>query len=317
MENNDAEEGNVTPPHLKHCTSETVPGKSFITRPEYPGVEQPSGIGSGDSRPVAGLAYRPLTYLACPYSTPDPAEKEWRYKQVTLAAAWLTRQYGLTVFSPITHSHPMHTIGKCEGDWKFWEKIDRNYLAVSKELIILMLEGWDKSVGLVAEQALAMSAGIPVHYLCPTDTGYVAVESPAGYLPRRFSPAQQSAQVIQGASSPVRTFETGATRNTEDGKPDFEGFLSPLSLAEFGRYMASHQKQADGKLRDSDNWQKGIPKSAYMKSLWRHLVAVWTLHRGFPMPPDEQGRPVTLETALSAIMFNAQGYLHEHLKKPV
>src|ERR1035437_3044741 len=274
------------PEHLKHCTTETVPGKSFITRPEYPGVEQPSGIGSGDSRPVAGLAYRPLTYLACPYSTPNPEEKEWRYKQVTLAAAWLTKQYGLTVFSPITHSHPMHTIGKCEGDWKFWEKIDRNYLAVSKELIVVMLEGWDRSIGLVAEQALAETAGIPVRYLCPVDTGYLLGDSPAGYLPRMFSPAQEQETlqdlraILQDAASPVRTFATGATRNVEEGKPDFEGFLSPLSLAEFGRYMASHQKQADGNLRASDNWQKGIPKEAYMKSLWRHLMAVWTLQIG-------------------------------------
>jgi hypothetical protein len=51
-----------------------------------------------------------------------------------------------------------------------------------------------------------------------------------------------------------------------------------------------------------------------MKSLWRHLVAVWTLHRGNSLPPDEQGREVTLNTALSALMFNAQGYLHEVVK---
>jgi hypothetical protein len=215
----------------------------------------------------------------------------------------------------------MHTIGKCEGDWKFWEKIDRDYIAVSNQLIILMLEGWDRSIGLIAEQALAMSAGLPVRYLCQVADSYALSDNSIGLPLLRFSPVQEQETlqdlraILQDAASPVRTFATGATRNTEDGKPDFEGFLSPLSLAEFGRYMASHQKQADGKLRDSDNWQKGIPKSAYMKSLWRHLVAVWTLHRGFPMPPDEQGRPVTLETALSAIMFNAQGYLHEQLKQ--
>jgi hypothetical protein len=111
-------------------------------------------------------------------------------------------------------------------------------------------------------------------------------------------------------SESVRTFESGATRNAEGTKPDYEGFLSPLALEEFGKYMTKHRHLSDGTLRASDNWQKGIPRDVYMKSLWRHVVQLWKLHRGFPTV-DEKDQPVTVEDACCAIWFNAQGYLFE------
>jgi len=57
----------------------------------------------------------------------------------------------------------------------------------------------------------------------------------------------------------MRTFGGGATRNSDQGKPDYEGFLSPLVIIRYGEYMTRHRVQADGNIRDSDNWQKGIP----------------------------------------------------------
>jgi hypothetical protein len=108
----------------------------------------------------------------------------------------------------------------------------------------------------------------------------------------------------------IRTFETGATRDTDEGKLDYEGFLSPRVLQRYARYMHEHRKQSDGSLRASDNWQKGIPPDQYMKSMFRHFMEVWWLHR--KLPPTVG---VTLEQALCALMFNVMGYLHEHLKE--
>jgi len=71
----------------------------------------------------------------------------------------------------------------------------------------------------------------------------------------------------------VRKFETGATRSTDNNKFDYEGFLSPLVIEEFGRFMHKHRIQANGNLRDSDNWQKGITPESYMKSGWRHFFS--------------------------------------------
>lgn len=109
-------------------------------------------------------------------------------------------------------------------------------------------------------------------------------------------------------SGKIRTFGTGATRDTDEGKPDFEGFLSPIVINRFGEYMSKHRKQSDGSLRDSDNWQKGIPKDQYMKSLLRHIQDMWLEHRGFKSRDE-------MEEVICAIIFNAQGYLHELLKE--
>lgn len=106
----------------------------------------------------------------------------------------------------------------------------------------------------------------------------------------------------------MRTFETGATRDVDADKYDYEGFLSPLVLRRYAAYMHQHRQQADGQLRASDNWQKGIPKNAYMQSGWRHFFDWWAEHRGLM---SREG----VEDALCALLFNAMGYLHEHLKE--
>lgn len=105
----------------------------------------------------------------------------------------------------------------------------------------------------------------------------------------------------------IRKFETGATRDSEVGKPDYEGFLSSIVLKRYGEYMSKHRVQSDGSLRNSDNWQKGIPKDQYMKSLLRHVESMWLEHRGFESQDE-------LEEAICAVLFNTMGYLHETLK---
>jgi len=114
----------------------------------------------------------------------------------------------------------------------------------------------------------------------------------------------------------MRTFDSGATKDNDEDKFDYDGFLSPLVLQRYAEYMHKHRAQSDGKLRDSDNWQKGIPLTVYMKSLWRHFMDVWMWHRVPTLKPylfrtldsDE------IEESLCAVIFNASGYLHEVLK---
>lgn len=105
-----------------------------------------------------------------------------------------------------------------------------------------------------------------------------------------------------------RTFETGAYRDTEDGKLDYEGFLDPAVLERFAQYMHEHRRQSNGEMRSSDNWQKGIPRDVYMKSMWRHFMDVWREHRE-PLDPDVQME------ALMGVLFNAMGYTHELLRE--
>ena len=107
----------------------------------------------------------------------------------------------------------------------------------------------------------------------------------------------------------MREFKSGATRDTDEGKLDFEGFLSPPVLWRYAQYMHKNRIQADGKLRDSDNWQKGMSQDVYMKSMWRHFMDVWEYHRRPELPRDEQ------QEALCALLFNVMGMLHESIKE--
>lgn len=105
----------------------------------------------------------------------------------------------------------------------------------------------------------------------------------------------------------ARTFETGATRDGDDEKLDFEGFLSPLVLERYAQYMHANRMMADGTRRSSDNWQKGIPMDAYLKSSWRHFFAVWKARRvGSGL--------VAAQEDMCGLLFNVMGLLHEVLR---
>lgn len=118
-------------------------------------------------------------------------------------------------------------------------------------------------------------------------------------------------EVIEEEFRPMRQFATGATRDSDDNKLDYEGFISPLVTKRFAQYMHEHRKQADGQLRASDNWMRGIPKEAYVKSLVRHVEDVKLHHDGYA---DEAVDP-SFESVLCAVMFNVQGLLYELLKE--
>lgn len=110
----------------------------------------------------------------------------------------------------------------------------------------------------------------------------------------------------EDARRQMRNFGTGATRDADHDKIDYEGFLSPFALEAFGKYMHKHRKQADGKMRASDNWKLGIPLSSYVKSMTRHLI-------DFLRAWAQNDRAQQIDLAC-AILFNVQGFLHESTK---
>jgi len=111
-------------------------------------------------------AYRPLTYLANPYSHKTAKVRKYRFIAARNATKYLMESEGLNVFSPIVHSHPLHEAGM-RGDWDFWRRVDIEYLRLSEKVVVLMLDGWLESVGVQAEIKLAKEMGIPIEYLDP------------------------------------------------------------------------------------------------------------------------------------------------------
>ncbi len=139
----------------------------------------------------------------------------------------------------------------------------------------------------------------------PVDESGLAEER----LERSLADAGATPTEIEEIGS-VRTFDTGATRDTDDGKLDFEGFFAPSVMIRFAEFMHENRIQSDGELRDSDNWQKGIPRDQYMKSMFRHFMEVWGNHRSLALGKNDYADGVQ-ETALCALMFNVMGYLFE------
>ncbi len=109
----------------------------------------------------------------------------------------------------------------------------------------------------------------------------------------------------------MRKFDSGATRDDNMGKLDYEGFLSPIVLKRYAEYLNKHRVQSDGNLRDSDNWQGMFGEDHYkvcIKSAFRHFMDWWTEHR------EDSGSDTEIEEAICAVMFNAQAYLFKILK---
>lgn len=109
-----------------------------------------------------------LLYLASPYSHPDPAQKAERYRAACVVAGRLMKA-GHAVFSPIAHSHPIeeHFEDKSVEGHDFWLRQDFAILEHASKLVVLRIDGWEKSRGIAAEIDFAHKAGIPVEYIDP------------------------------------------------------------------------------------------------------------------------------------------------------
>lgn len=108
----------------------------------------------------------------------------------------------------------------------------------------------------------------------------------------------------------MREFKSGATRDDDSSKLDYEAFMHPAVLQCYAEYLHEHRKQADGQMRDGDNWQKGIPEDVYMKSKFRHFMDTWLIHRGQELLTTAHD----IKESLCAELFNTMGMLFEVLK---
>ena len=240
------------------------------------------------------------------------------------------RALGHTVFSPAERDRQdgFNPVTSSAKTIDFYMAIDLP--EVCKADAIVVLPGWEKSQGSNIEVAVGIEVGKKILH-----AGTLApVEGQEMPFIRKITPekgtaaevclpgtASEMERMIRQAlpdkvfkdEAKVRKFESGATRNLSHDKPDYDGFLSPHMIEAFGQYMHKHRHQADGTLRDSDNWQKGIPLKEYIKSNWRHFIHLWRLSRGL-RAWDEKGNEVFVPDTCAAIWFNTQGYFHEWAK---
>ena len=109
-----------------------------------------------------------MIYFATPYSHPDKAVQEIRFKQVTYATGVLM-QCGYHVLSPITHGYPIAGAGDLPHGFEFWEELCKKQIAACRQVWILGLQGWKESTGVTSEQKIARYFGKPIRLLYWSD----------------------------------------------------------------------------------------------------------------------------------------------------
>jgi hypothetical protein len=105
-------------------------------------------------------------YLAIPYT----GMEDESYELVNKACVEILRNKEFNVFSPITHSHPLAKNHGLEGDWNFWQNMDKQFIDWCDELWVVIPPTEDgmslvrNSVGVQAECEYAASLMKPIHY---------------------------------------------------------------------------------------------------------------------------------------------------------
>ena len=102
-------------------------------------------------------------YLGSPYTAREETVMAARYEANVDACATLM-QMGYQVYSPIVHNHMLAIRRKLPRDWPFWQPRDLFSLRTCTHMVVLMLDGWDKSLGLGAEIDEARKEGIHLLY---------------------------------------------------------------------------------------------------------------------------------------------------------
>lgn len=127
-------------------------------------LEAPDAPWQDRPRPV-----RPgFAYVASPYSDPNPKVRQARYDAAVAFVAWCYAS-GWVVYSPIVHTHPPALIGQLPTDAAFWWRVNETMLAVATEVIVLKIQGWDRSAGVAQEIAEAERTGLAARLFEPVD----------------------------------------------------------------------------------------------------------------------------------------------------
>lgn len=118
-----------------------------------------------------------FVYLASPYTDDDDGVREYRYREACRAFLRLMemgREDGFAVYAPIVATHPLAVVNGLDGDWEYWRGQDEPFLRLCDCLVVLELEGWDRSVGVREEVRLVAGMGKRVWQMVPReDGGYV------------------------------------------------------------------------------------------------------------------------------------------------
>jgi hypothetical protein len=104
------------------------------------------------------------TYIASPYTSEDKEVVLQRYIEAKRFTGKMLRNRE-HVYSPIVHCHEIAQDEELPTDFEFWGGYNRAMLSTASKMIVLMLNGWENSVGVQGEIEFAKLCGIPIEYV--------------------------------------------------------------------------------------------------------------------------------------------------------
>ena len=107
-----------------------------------------------------------IIYLAVPYSDKNEDVMNFRASVSDFIFSELSKE-GYTVYAPISSCHHISKKYGLPRDYKFWKKMCEEFISIVNRVIVIALPGWEESVGVTAEIALAKARGLHVLILDP------------------------------------------------------------------------------------------------------------------------------------------------------
>lgn len=104
-----------------------------------------------------------MIYIAAPYNYADRSITQKRIDTVYSVMARLMKE-GHYVVSPLL-MHEVVIRHDLPNEFEYWREYSINMLKRCDKLIVLMLDGWDTSTGVLAEIEYAEQNNIPVEYI--------------------------------------------------------------------------------------------------------------------------------------------------------
>lgn len=105
-------------------------------------------------------------YIATPYSK-YPYGLEAAFRGACRITGMLIAAK-IPVYSPIAHSHSIAKYSHMDPlDHQIWLPADKPMMDAAYGLVVVMMDGWDKSIGIEHEIAAFAKAGKPIIYMEP------------------------------------------------------------------------------------------------------------------------------------------------------
>lgn len=140
-----------------------------------------------------------MIYLATPIKHENPAVESFRVATADRAALTL-HDAGIPVFSPASHAGSFASLSSIHQPWDYWQQIDLPILTTCcTHLVVLCMEGWDRSEGVRAEIEAALEANLTLIYV-----SLCACGKPLREHKHQDGPARPDLPVV------VRLWETGS-----------------------------------------------------------------------------------------------------------